>query len=592
MREKEEDFSFAQLFIPLTTRKVIGIISVLGIIVFFNALFNGFVWDDTAYILSNTDIHSFSLSKIWGSSFFNKDGYYRPLPAFYFTLLYAFFQKQAFFYHFSQVVLHIINTFLVFRLFKGFFKKEAALILSLFFLVHPIMVESVAFIGATISPLFVFFGLGALQILIAKKPLTPLRYGSVMLLLFLSFLTKEGGMLFFFILLLWATLFRKEAFKKLFFFSGLLVPVYLFLRIAVGKVYLTHLESTLFGQGSTASDGRFVPIMELSLLQRVGMIPSIIWYYLKTVFYPAKLAVDQTWVITTLTIKSFYLPLLLLMLLGALLSYFTWLLYQKKSTLLQPFLFFICWFIIGMLMHIQLLPLDMTVADRWFYFPFIGLLGMLFVMIEYFFPLSKTKHLLIPLSCAILLMLSVRTMVRNANYSDEITLYSHDRLVEDNYEIELNLGSAYGVAGNLDQTLTHYQNSVTLFPNEANYDSMGLFSEWKGNLSDAKMYYEKARLARSFYLNPKKRLSLTYIRLSYIYLRLHQAEKAREVCLEGLKQYPNEHVLWLQLAQSDYLSNHQVEALISVAKAKALSPDENTIKTEQIIQKKQPLLIQ
>lgn len=582
MAYSEDDFSIKQLFVPLTTKKGLGIILVVGVVVFFNALFNGFVWDDTAYIVNNVDVHSFSLAKIFGSSYFNKDGYYRAIPALYFTILYGFFAKQALFYHFFQVVLHLINTMLLFRLFTYFFRKEAALILALIFLVHPINVESVAFIGATISPLFVFFGLSALQLLLTKKPLTTPRLMAITLLLFLSLITKEGGVLFFLIALLFTFLYHKKAVAKLFLFACLSITVYLFLRIIIGRVYLSGFEAQLFGQGSTVSDGRFVPIMALSLLQRALMIPSILWYYLKTVFFPIKLAVDQTWIITTYTLQTFYLPLFLTLLFFSLLVFFAWYLKHTKNTQLKAYLFFFTWFIIGLGMHLQLVPLDMTVADRWFYFPFIGLLGMLFLICAHFFSQNK-KSTLFTLVCLLLFTLAIRTMIRNANFANEITLYEHDRLVSDNYEIELNLGSAYGLVGKLDKTLYHYQKSVALYPNEANYDSLGLFSEWKGDFINARRSYEKALQSRSFYLNPKKQLAITYIRLSYVDLKLADYEDAREVSLNGLRQYPQEPALWLHLAQSAYKLHHLEEARHAVTKAKALQNDDNTTYTYKTI---------
>ena len=588
MANPEEDFSFKQLFIPLTNKKASIIIAIVGLLVFFNILGNGFVWDDTAYILNNTDVHSFSLSKIFGSSYFNKDGYYRPLPALYFTLLYALSAKSAFLYHFVQLMLHIVNTILLFKLFKHFFKKETSLLFSLIFLVHPIIVESVAFIGATISPLFVFFGLCSLQLLIANKPLTPLKYALITFFLFLSLMTKEGGVLFFLIALLYVWLFQRNAFFKLLLYESVVAPVYMVLRIFVAKVHLTAFEASLFGHGTTITDGRYVPIMELSLLERVGMIPSILWYYIKTVFYPVNLAVDQTWVITTLTFQTFSLPLFLSLLFFGSIGFGIWYLRRIKSKEFSTFIFFFVWFLLGIGMHLQLFPLDMTVADRWFYFPFIGLLGMMLVMTEYILSRYNIKQVLLTASFIILLV-SIRTIMRNANFANEISLYTHDRLVEDNYEIELNLGSAYGVVGELDKTLYHYQKSVELFPNEANYASLGLFAEWKGKYAEAKEYYKKALTARSFYQNPEKRLSFTYAKLCNTYLLLQEYENAKETCLKGLKAYPKEYDLWLTLAKTEYMLKNHKEALLAAKKAQEIRSDEKTLRLLHVIEKNEPL---
>jgi len=63
----DSEFSFKNYFVPLTNAKAITWIVMIGIIVYANMLFNGFVWDDIGQIVTNGDIHS--LSNIW--SFFS-----------------------------------------------------------------------------------------------------------------------------------------------------------------------------------------------------------------------------------------------------------------------------------------------------------------------------------------------------------------------------------------------------------------------------------------------------------------------------------------------------------------------------------------
>src|SRR5438045_1114112 len=145
MHESEQDFSIKSLFVPLITVKAINTIIFVGIIVFFNCLFNPFVIDDRFYITENPSIHHINLYE----SFFIKDikfnalGQYRPIPALYFSSLFSLFSTTPFFYHFLQVSLHIIGTILLFLYLKHFFHRAVALLLSLVFLVHPLQVESV-----------------------------------------------------------------------------------------------------------------------------------------------------------------------------------------------------------------------------------------------------------------------------------------------------------------------------------------------------------------------------------------------------------------------------------------------------------------
>jgi archaellum biogenesis protein FlaJ (TadC family) len=61
-----DDVTFKGLFSPLTTKKVIVFLFLIGIVVFFNALFNGFAWDDEGFIKDNPEVHSINLITQFG----------------------------------------------------------------------------------------------------------------------------------------------------------------------------------------------------------------------------------------------------------------------------------------------------------------------------------------------------------------------------------------------------------------------------------------------------------------------------------------------------------------------------------------------
>src|SRR6266480_264319 len=118
MFTSEQDFSFKQFFIPLTLRKIISIIAVVGFLVFFNMLFNDFVWDDKTYILNNPQTHQINFLLSFGKNIFNDVGQYRPIPATYFSFLYRLFGDTSFFYHLLQLLLHITCTVFVYLIFR------------------------------------------------------------------------------------------------------------------------------------------------------------------------------------------------------------------------------------------------------------------------------------------------------------------------------------------------------------------------------------------------------------------------------------------------------------------------------------------
>src|SRR5207249_2274788 len=100
-----------------------------------------------------------------GSTFFNGNSqiaignYYRPLLTTYFAGIYSLSGANYFLFHFFQLLLHIVNTIMVFFFLKHFLKGAITLFLSLLFLVHPINSEVVFYISDAQEVLFFFFGM-------------------------------------------------------------------------------------------------------------------------------------------------------------------------------------------------------------------------------------------------------------------------------------------------------------------------------------------------------------------------------------------------------------------------------------------------
>src|SRR5438552_923030 len=97
--QREEDFSIKSYFVPLTSFKAIYLIAIIGLIVYFNSLFNGFVWDDLSNILFNPQIRSLNINNILGNGIVNSGLQYRPVVNLYFSLMYALFKDTPFPYH-------------------------------------------------------------------------------------------------------------------------------------------------------------------------------------------------------------------------------------------------------------------------------------------------------------------------------------------------------------------------------------------------------------------------------------------------------------------------------------------------------------
>ncbi len=118
----------------LKPRAVYFILAMACLLVYGNSLNNAFVSDDIPAILTNSRIQD-TLS-CWNEpqSFLN-------------SLIYNFSGFKVFPYHLANLILHLINTILVFTLLNLFFKTQASFLGALLFAVHPAHAEAVSWIS-------------------------------------------------------------------------------------------------------------------------------------------------------------------------------------------------------------------------------------------------------------------------------------------------------------------------------------------------------------------------------------------------------------------------------------------------------------
>lgn len=547
----------------------------IGLIVFANSFFNGFVWDDEEQVLNNTLVHSVTnLPQLFLGSTFNTGGggglagmYYKPMMSVAFASLYTVFGANSFFFHLFQVGLHIANSVMLFTLFGLFFSAPLAFFLALVFLVHPINVETAVYVSALQDTLFMFFGLLALQKLRSLKWSHKTEITVCLLLLF-SLLSKETGLLFLPVIVGYAWFFLRKRFNFSLIASASSLAVYLFLRLVVANVPFGH-----FGPS---------PILNAPLSVRLLTMPKIAFYYLKTAVFPKDLAIAQHWLVKTADWPNFYLPLIIDLLVAA--AILSWLIFiwRKLPKLLPAALFFSGWFAEGMFLHLQIFPLDMTVAERWFYFPFAGLLGILGTVLMQIPVSKKVTKVLTALAVVLILLLSARTIVRNSNWQNGLTLYGHDIKISQNaFDLENNYGVELFRAGDLTDAAIHFQRSTELAPNWwTNWSNLGAIEERRNNLTQAKKDYQKAIANGGYYL--------AYENLANIYFKENPRE-ARDFCKKSLNALPLNSRLWFILSLSDYKLGKKDEALLAARQAYILSPTQETYTLYTTLEQGQPL---
>ncbi|HWY78732.1 MAG TPA: glycosyltransferase family 39 protein, partial [Candidatus Sulfotelmatobacter sp.] len=261
----DTDFSFKNFFTPLTTAKAITIIIGVGLIVYFNMLFNGFVWDDYPQLVNNPLLQSWTnLVPIFLNHSYT---YYRPFSDFVFAILYSVFNTTAFWYHLFQLILQITNTILVFLLFKKFFRPTISFILSIIFLVHPLQVETVSYISSLQNVLSLFLSLLALFIIMVKGIQPKYKYGTLFIILLFASLTKEIALVFIVVIFAFMKLNPQYVFsKKEYIYTGitlaLVIFCYLIFRFLIG------------GMTPIVTNNTFVLIMTASFWMKILTLPK------------------------------------------------------------------------------------------------------------------------------------------------------------------------------------------------------------------------------------------------------------------------------------------------------------------------------
>ena len=96
----------------------VAILVLVSLVVYFNSLTNGFVYDDYKTIVENKYIQhpGKSLPSLFSRSYFNiasGEASYRPVATLSYYLIYSIGELNATYYHLFSVLLHALNVILV-----------------------------------------------------------------------------------------------------------------------------------------------------------------------------------------------------------------------------------------------------------------------------------------------------------------------------------------------------------------------------------------------------------------------------------------------------------------------------------------------
>ena len=436
-------------------------------LVYWPLLGYGFLnWDDPLNIVENPQIKGVTLKNLKEIFLYSSDisNYYIPLTFLSYALDYSLFGLDPGAFHRTNLVLHVLNGLLVFGV---FFLLRRNLLLAflgaVLFSLHPLQVESVAWVSERKGLLAVFFLLLGLVLYHRYLDKGSSAFFAASLFVFLlSLLSKPVGLMFPFLLLLVDRLCGRPV-------NGSLLRQ----KIPFLGVSLLFGILSLYGQESGGAIGSR-PLLAAGNLEAAGY--SFL-FYLGKFFFPVHLSAYYPY-----PSDIHFLSLLLSVALAA------GLFFLRKFP--EPF-FGLAFFSLAVLPVIKLVPFGSFIAaDRLMYFPSLGLCFLsawaLNRMGELFFRAHKEAAILL---CAAVFLIPLFAASR-----DRLNVWQDsERLWKSVLELHpgaalahANLGMAYRRQGRTDDSLRSFQKAVESDPGYAYaYILLGLSFEQKGMLDEA-----------------------------------------------------------------------------------------------------------
>jgi hypothetical protein len=539
----------------LTTWQAALIITLIG----FASLYTGlnhpfFLIDDLDQIVNNLPVHSIKNIGLFfkGATFYNGQGtapltgvYYRPLMITTFSLVYTLFGPHAFYFHLLQLLLCIGSAVLLYMVFRYFFNPLLSLVLSLIFLVHPINSQAVYSLPSMQDALLFFFGILGMWLLLRFRSVRSLWLVAVCL--YLSLLAKETGILFVAMALLYLFWFDR---KRLLSFVGIVI-----LPVVAYLILKTHAVGLL---GRNPQDA---PIDNLTLGGRLMTLPSILLLYFTKLIFPWKLSSVYYWVYPTFSVRHVLLPLIIDITIVGLVVWLTFIV-RKKTTKTQfyTYLFFAVWAGIGLAVHAQIIPLDYTANEHWFYFSMAGVLGMIGVVFLAFQARIKPSWF-IAVAVVLISILGVRTAVRGTDWSDLYTLSKHDIAASsDDYAGYNNVAYYLFQHGEYTEAKPYAERSVNIYPTWEAYDDLGTILASLGDYAGAaKAYHQGWQTGGDRYQ--------LYQDMGLLTLVYGDPASNKQFLERILKKFPQSYELWMFVAIQEELLKDNANAKIAITNA-------------------------
>ena len=520
-------------------------------------------YDDDRYITENPHVHNgLTWRTITWAFTATEQGNWHPLTWLSHALDYQLFHQNPAGHHFTSLLIHAANAVLLF-LFLMYATRRLgpSLFVAALFALHPINVESVAWVAERKNVLCTFFFFATLiaYCWYARQP-DWRRYLVFAGLFVLGLMSKPMVITLPFVLLLldyWplGRIRGGRADATAAPLSKLVVEKLPLIALSAASAVITMQAQRAGGAMRSTAQFSLAVRLENAVMAYAMYLWKMIWPSHLSPIYPHPGDSLAGWQVGTSA-------LVLLAVTAVALKF------RARRYLLTGWL----WFLGTLVPVIGLVQVgDQAMADRYAYIPLVGI----FIMIAWgIADLADSKQIglvvrVIPAAC-VLLALSFATNRQLGYWSSNYDLWTHAVAVTGrNFIAQDNLGGALLWLGKTDEAYLHFQAAAEINPlDPMSRSNLGAYLQEHGHMAEAIEKYNRVITLTS---DPGL-LAATYANLGAAYRKLGEDEKARTSYDQALQLNPNQYNVYLGLGELLEKQSRLDDAISNYSKAVELRP--------------------
>jgi tetratricopeptide (TPR) repeat protein len=513
---------------------------ILTFLVYYRFLLFGHIsWDDPEMVFKNPYVQHFGINDLFTKHFV---GNYIPVTMLFHALGWAVGGDSDALHHLINILFHLLNGILVFRLGKLIFRDNVVVLFgAIIFLLHPTQVESVGWISELKNVLSTTFYLSSAVIyLTSQNENSTLKYISSFLLFTLGCLSKSS------VVVLPLSLICLEL-----IINGRLNP-----RIILNKIpfLIVSVIIGIINIQSQIADQFINHAHEFPIYQRFGFAGFALFRYLILFLLPTNLSVIYPFP----PAKSFVLIVgftWLLILLTSLILF-----YRRKKFMWMGVILFI---LINYFLVLQFLPFgEVLYADRYSYVPLMAFGWIIGLFIS---ALKIDVRIVGGIAAGLFALL---TFARTSAWKDAITLYEDILKKYPDEFVALNSAGVECMFQNKDrEALSYFDRAVNASP----YNYKGFYNRGLLYLKNGRIVEAIFNFSQTIELYP---YSKAYTGRASAFYRGNDLSKAMEDARKAIQLDPENSKAYFVLGNCYNDLNKHAEALEEYNKAIALKGDD------------------